>query len=53
VATTVSSSVGESGPDFCACLHSRSSCDRGDLLTLAVDPATLHFFDPGTEIALS
>jgi len=44
-------SVGDS--DFCACLDSRSMCDRGELVTLAVDPATLHFFDPETEIALS
>jgi multiple sugar transport system ATP-binding protein len=44
-------SVGES--DFCACLDSRSACDRGEIVTLAVDPATLHFFDPETEIALS
>jgi|SRR5689334_22810408 multiple sugar transport system ATP-binding protein len=44
-------SVGES--DFCACLDSRSSCDRGEVVTLAVDPTTLHFFDPETEIALS
>jgi len=43
-------SVGDS--DFCACLDSRSSCDRGELVTLAVDPATLHFFDPETETAL-
>ncbi|MFL5948001.1 MAG: TOBE domain-containing protein, partial [Gaiellaceae bacterium] len=45
--------IGDSGSDFCACLDSRSVCDRGELLTLAVDPATLHFFDPETEIALS
>jgi multiple sugar transport system ATP-binding protein len=44
-------SLGES--DFCACLDSRSLCDRGEVVTLAVDPATLHFFDPETEIALS
>jgi len=44
-------SIGDS--DFCACLDSRSVCDRGELVTLAVDPATLHFFDPDTEIALS
>jgi len=44
-------SVGDS--DFCACLDSRSSCDRGEVVTLAVDPTTLHFFDPETEIALS
>ena len=44
-------SIGES--DFCACLDSRSLCDRGEVVTLAVDPATLHFFDPETEIALS
>ncbi|HSC48645.1 MAG TPA: TOBE domain-containing protein, partial [Gaiellaceae bacterium] len=43
----------DSGSEFCACLGSRSSCDRGEVLTLAVDPATLHFFDPETEIALS
>ena len=43
----------DSGSEFCACLSSRSSCDRGEVLTLAVDPATLHFFDPETEIALS
>jgi multiple sugar transport system ATP-binding protein len=44
-------SVGDS--DFCACLSSQSPCDRGEMITLAVDPATLHFFDPETEIALS
>jgi multiple sugar transport system ATP-binding protein len=44
-------SIGDS--DFCACLDSRSACDRGELVTLAVDPETLHFFDPETEIALS
>ena len=43
-------SVGDS--DFCACLSSQSPCDRGEMITLAVDPATLHFFDPETEIAL-
>jgi hypothetical protein len=43
--------VGDS--DFCACLSSQSPCDRGEMITLAVDPATLHFFDPETEIALS
>jgi multiple sugar transport system ATP-binding protein len=43
-------SLGES--DFCACLDSRSACDRGELVALAVDPATLHFFDPETETAL-
>jgi hypothetical protein len=45
--------IGDTGSDFCACLDSRSACDRGEELTLAVDPATLHFFDPETEIALS
>ena len=44
-------SIGDS--DFCACLDSRSACDRGEQLDLAVDPASLHFFDPETEIALS
>ena len=44
-------SIGDS--DFCACLDSRSTCGRGELVTLAVDPATLHFFDPETQIALS
>ena len=44
-------SIGDS--DFCACLDSRSACDRGEQLELAVDPASLHFFDPETEIALS
>lgn len=43
----------DSGSDFCACLNSRSSCERGEVVTLAVDPASLHFFDPETEIALS
>jgi multiple sugar transport system ATP-binding protein len=43
----------DGGSEFCACLNSRSSCDLGEMLTLAVDPATLHFFDPETEIALS
>jgi multiple sugar transport system ATP-binding protein len=45
--------IGDTGSDFCACLNSRSSCDRGEMITLAVDPDTLHFFDPETEIALS
>jgi multiple sugar transport system ATP-binding protein len=44
-------SIGDS--DFCASLSSQSVCDRGETITLAVDPATLHFFDPETEIALS
>jgi multiple sugar transport system ATP-binding protein len=44
-------SIGDS--DFCACLDSRSACDRGEQLSLAVDPSSLHFFDPETEIALS
>jgi len=44
-------SIGDS--DFCACLDSRAVCDRGEQLALAVDPASLHFFDPETEIALS
>ena len=43
-------SIGDS--DFCACLDSRRACSRGETLTLAVDPATLHFFDPETETAL-
>jgi multiple sugar transport system ATP-binding protein len=38
--------------DFCACLDSRRACSRGETLTLAVDPATLHFFDPETQTAL-
>ena len=42
----------EQGGDFCACLDSRRICTRGETLTLAVDPATLHFFDPETETAL-
>jgi multiple sugar transport system ATP-binding protein len=45
--------LAESGSGFCACLDSRSAFDRGELLTLAVDPASLHFFDPETEAALS
>jgi multiple sugar transport system ATP-binding protein len=45
--------IGDTGSDFCACLDSRSSCGRGEELTLAVDPETLYFFDPETEIALS
>jgi multiple sugar transport system ATP-binding protein len=45
--------IGDTGSDFCACLDSRSSCGRGEELTLAVDPATLHFFDPETETALT
>jgi len=44
--------LGESGSAFCACLDSRTAFDRGELLTLAVDPASLHFFDPETEAAL-
>jgi multiple sugar transport system ATP-binding protein len=44
-------SVGDS--DFCASLNSQSVCDRGETITLAVNPSTLHFFDPETEIALS
>ena len=42
----------EQGGDFCACLDSRRICSRGETLTLAVDPATLHFFDPETETSL-
>jgi multiple sugar transport system ATP-binding protein len=42
----------EQGGDFCACLDSRRACSPGETLTLAVDPATLHFFDPETETAL-
>ena len=44
--------LGDQGGDFCACLDSRRVCSRGETLTLAVDPATLHFFDPQTETAL-
>jgi multiple sugar transport system ATP-binding protein len=40
------------GGDFCACLDARRSCARGETLTLAIDPATLHFFDPETQVAL-
>ena len=36
-----------------ACLDARRVCSRGETLTLAVDPSTVHFFDPETEIALS
>jgi multiple sugar transport system ATP-binding protein len=38
--------------DFCACLDSRSGCSQGETLALAIDPATLHFFDPETETSL-
>jgi len=44
--------VGEQSGDFCACLDSRRVCSRGETLSLAVDPATMHFFDPETETAL-
>jgi multiple sugar transport system ATP-binding protein len=44
--------LGDQGGDFCACLDSRRACSRGETLMLAVDPATLHFFDPQTETAL-
>ena len=44
--------VGEQSGDFCACLDSRRVCSRGETLTLAVEPATMHFFDPETETAL-
>jgi multiple sugar transport system ATP-binding protein len=44
--------LGDQGADFCACLDSRRVCSRGETMTLAVDPATLHFFDPQTETAL-
>jgi multiple sugar transport system ATP-binding protein len=44
--------LGDQAGDFCACLDSRRVCSRGETLTLAVDPATLHFFDPKTETAL-
>jgi multiple sugar transport system ATP-binding protein len=44
--------VGDQDGDFCACLDSRRACSRGETLTLAVDPETLHFFDPETETAL-
>lgn len=45
--------VVDQGGDFCACLDSRRPCSRGETLTLAVDPAMLHFFDPETDTALS
>jgi multiple sugar transport system ATP-binding protein len=35
-----------------ACLRSRAAIVRGQMLTLAVDPSTFHFFDPDTEAAL-
>jgi len=43
----------DEGTDFCACLDARRVCSRGETLTLSVDPSTVHFFDPETEIALS
>jgi multiple sugar transport system ATP-binding protein len=36
-----------------ACLRSCGPLERGQTLTLSVDPASLHFFDPETESALS
>ncbi|HEV8097504.1 MAG TPA: TOBE domain-containing protein [Gaiellaceae bacterium] len=45
--------AGDQGGDFCACLDARRPCSRGETLTLAVDPTTLHFFDPSTEISAS
>jgi hypothetical protein len=36
-----------------ACLRSCGPLERGQMLTLSVDPASLHFFDPETESALS
>jgi multiple sugar transport system ATP-binding protein len=44
--------AGDQGGDFCACLDARRPCSRGETLTLAVDPAALHFFDPETQTAL-
>jgi multiple sugar transport system ATP-binding protein len=38
---------------FTACLGASCQAERGELLTLAVDPASLHFFDPETEVALN
>ena len=45
--------LAEGGSPFCACLDSRTAFERGEQLTLAVDPSSLHFFDPETEAALS
>ena len=45
--------LGEPASTFCACLDSRTPIDRGELLALAVDPSSLHFFDPETETALT
>jgi multiple sugar transport system ATP-binding protein len=36
-----------------ACLRSRGPVERGQTLELSVDPASLHFFDPETEVALA
>jgi multiple sugar transport system ATP-binding protein len=38
--------------DFLARVSARCAARRGELLTLAVDPGALHFFDPETELAL-
>src|SRR4051794_29236762 len=45
-------SVADQGGDFCACLDPRRTCSRGETLSLGIDPAALHFFDPETEAAL-
>jgi multiple sugar transport system ATP-binding protein len=44
--------AGGEGGDVCACLGPSTACVPGDLLTLAIDPARLHFFDPETEVVL-
>jgi multiple sugar transport system ATP-binding protein len=41
------------GTDLTACLRSCGPVERGQTLTLSVDPASLHFFDPQTETAFA
>jgi multiple sugar transport system ATP-binding protein len=45
--------LGETHTPLTACLRSAGPVERGQTLTLSIDPALLHFFDPETEAALS
>ena len=44
--------LGAGSLELTARLHGRSLPSEGDALELAVDPATLHWFDPQSERAL-
>jgi multiple sugar transport system ATP-binding protein len=45
--------LGETRTPLTACLRPSGPVERGQTLTLSIDPALLHFFDPETEAALS